>query len=162
MGKSDLKATIQDILATILDPELPCTIIELGLVEDVRIDGSDVVVTMMPTFVGCPALEMIERDVTRQVSALSEVSTCSVTWQFEPAWSIERVNEEGKRKLLAHGVTPCNIPSAASLTASGIACPTCDSTNTRMESRFGPTRCRSIWFCDDCRNGFERMRSPQE
>lgn len=151
-------------LADIPDPELPCSIVDLGLVETVTVNESNQVdITLLPTFTGCPALDMIADDVTRLVSELDLVESCRVHWVFDPPWSTDRISENGRASLKAHGVT---VPSCGSeapskdvpLRTSAIPCPWCGSTNTHLESSFGPTRCRTIQYCDDCNNTFEDMK----
>lgn len=156
------------VLRNIPDPELPISIVDLGLVEDIAIEGDgmhDIHVMLLPTFIGCPALDMIAKDVETKVSDLSMVSSCKVSWIFDPPWSVERISESGRLQLQEHGVT---VPSCGSmaggpqkaipLMTSAIPCPYCGSTETRLDSPYGPTRCRSIYFCDACRNQFEHMK----
>ena len=165
----------QEILAVlreIPDPELPISIVDLGLVEDITIEGDDlqdIHVQLLPTFIGCPALDMIARDVQTKVSDLAMVSTCKVTWIFDPPWSVERISDAGRTQLMEHGVTvpSCGTSVDASqetipLMTSAIPCPYCGSQETRLDSPYGPTRCRSIYFCDNCRNQFEHMKPVKQ
>ncbi len=156
---------VRAVLDGIPDPELPCSIVELGLVEDVRIDDDDRAhIVLLPTFSGCPALDMIQEDVQRKVADLECITECTVQWIFEPAWTTDRISEDGRASLARHGVTvpPPGEPMSGSTTTplrtSAIPCPWCGSTNTRLDSPFGPTRCRTIQYCDDCRNTFEDMK----
>jgi ring-1,2-phenylacetyl-CoA epoxidase subunit PaaD len=156
------RGSIEAALDRVPDPELPISIVALGMVCGIEIDGGSVEVQLIPTYTGCPALPMIRRDVQTEVSAVSGVTACTVTWQYEPAWTPSRISESGREALRAHGVTtPCcrkDAEAAVQLTVSGIACPFCGSTDTRLDSPFGPTRCRSIHFCDGCRNQFEHIK----
>ena len=154
------KQDILNVLAGIPDPELPVSIVDLGLVNDIQIEGDLTQIELLPTWTGCPALEMIERDVIDQVSQLDGIQECKVNWCFEPAWSPDRISTEGQIQLKAHGVTTpgCRDGQSVELTTSAIPCPYCSSRKTRIDSPFGPTRCRSIYFCDDCRNQFEHMK----
>ena len=156
---------IDKVLATVMDPELPCNIIDLGLVEQVAVDGGSATVKLIPTFTGCPALDMIADDVRRTVCDLPDIDECTIEWLFEPAWSPDRITDSGRAALRAHGVTVPEIGAAASpndgttpLRTSAIPCPWCGSTQTRLDSAFGPTRCRTIQYCDDCQNTFEDMK----
>jgi len=198
------------VLDTIPDPEMPISIVDLGIVDDVRVDsplppgegaevrasvptlrpggveemmetparkpspqpspegrGSTVVITLLPTFVGCPALDMIRDSVRAKVSALPGVEHVEVNFVHDPPWSPDRITESGRASLRAHGVQvpdrgPLRAPSSVAsipLTVSApVPCPFCDSTNTSMESAFGPTRCRAIFYCNDCRNSFENIK----
>ena len=155
--------SINATLADIPDPELPCSIVDLGLVEQVGIDTQgNVDIVLLPTFTGCPALDMIAENVTRLVGELDGVSECRVQWVFDPPWSPDRINDQGRASLKAHGVT---VPSCGGssgvevvLRTSAVPCPWCDSRETRLDSPFGPTRCRSIHYCESCRNTFEDMK----
>ena len=157
-------------LADIPDPELPCSIVDLGLVEAVDLDAAcHVNITLLPTFTGCPALDMIADNVTRLVGALDMVESCTVHWVFTPPWTTDRITDNGRKSLQAHGVTvPDHGPmqpagdGTTPLRTSAIPCPWCGSANTRLESPFGPTRCRTIQYCDDCQNTFEDMKRLSE
>ena len=157
-------SSVRKTLADIPDPELPCSIVDLGLVEAVAMDeNGNVDITLLPTFTGCPALDMIANDVTRLVSDLDAVESCRVHWVFDPPWSTDRITEAGRASLKAHGVTvpSCGGDASSSgvqLRTSAIACPWCGSRDTRMDSPFGPTRCRTIQYCESCRNTFEDMK----
>jgi ring-1,2-phenylacetyl-CoA epoxidase subunit PaaD len=161
-----IRARIDEVLATIPDPELPVSIVELGLVKDVTLEtnsaGSIARITLLPTFTGCPALDMIANDVRTKVGAVEGVDACEVTWCYEPAWTTDRISDSGRAQLKAHGVTVPTCQGGAdlvSLRTSAIACPYCQSNDTRLDSPYGPTRCRSIYFCEACRNQFEHMKS---
>jgi ring-1,2-phenylacetyl-CoA epoxidase subunit PaaD len=163
---------ILDVLATIPDPEMPISIIDLGLVESVHIDASNAVqIDMLPTFIGCPALDMIAGDVRAKVSALSNVESVKVNWLFDPLWSVDRITEAGRASLREHGVTvPApgsgnhlhvaghDAPQTVTLRTSAVPCPFCGSNSTYLDSPFGPTRCRTIYYCESCKNSFEHLK----
>lgn len=151
------------LLRTIDDPEMPISIVDLGLVEKVDIDGATVTVTILPTFVGCPALPMIESMIRRRVTALAGVDAAEVNFVHDPPWTVDRISKAGRASLGAHGVTvpePGQVTGASvtSLRTSAIPCPYCGSSTTRLDSPFGPTRCRMIFYCESCRNQFEHMK----
>ena len=163
--------TIMDILREIPDPEMPISIVDLGLVEDVRVesngDAASVSIVILPTFVGCPALPMIEDEIKTKVGRLDGVGAVSVQFVHDPPWSVDRISDAGRASLAAHGVTVPEHGSKLNLSGhdgpvqlrtSAIACPFCSSDNTRMESQFGPTRCRMIYYCESCKNSFEHMK----
>ena len=158
------KHDIHAALELVPDPELPISIVELGLVEDVACDGSKATIVLLPTWSGCPALPMIEADVRQRVSALEGIDVCEVQWRYEPAWTPDRISADGRSKLKAHGVTTpqgCGgkpLQAGVSLTTSAMKCPYCGSNQTRLDSPYGPTRCRAIYFCHRCRNQFEHMK----
>lgn len=159
-----LMQAVHDVLAGIDDPEMPVSIVELGMVHRVAADGSTVRVTVLPTFVGCPALEMLRDEIVRRVAALDGVRSVEVTYCFDPAWTPERITARGRERLREIGVT---VPPRESATAAPVTvqiglpdapCPFCGSRQTRLESAFGPTRCRSIHYCTACKNPFERLK----
>lgn len=156
------RAHIDAALACVPDPELPVSIVELGMVCGVEIDDESVEIKLVPTYTGCPALPMIERDVRSKIAAVQGVKTCTVSWCFEPAWNPDRISESGREKLRAHGVTTTGCcgggQTTVELTTSALACPYCGSSDTKLDSAFGPTRCRSIYFCTGCRNQFEHIK----
>lgn len=163
-----------ELLREIPDPEMPISIVDLGIVEHVEIDDRDVTVDVLPTFVGCPALPMIADDITAKVGALPDVENVHVNFIFEPAWSVDRITDAGRESLRVHGVTVPEPGSGAggpqlqsiiarnkatvALRTSAIPCPFCGSSQTRLDSAFGPTRCRMIYYCDACRNSFEHLK----
>ena len=110
---------------------------------------------------------MIERDVRDRLSALEGVDEADVSFIFDPPWTVDRITEKGRHELAGHGIT---VPESGSrlpvaghdgtvpLTASAVPCPYCGATRTRLDSPFGPTRCRMIWYCDACRQQFEHMK----
>jgi ring-1,2-phenylacetyl-CoA epoxidase subunit PaaD len=158
------------MLGTIDDPEMPINIIDLGIVAMVELhpmerDASGervgVCVEILPTFVGCPALPVIENEIQRRVGALPAVASVEVRITYEPPWSVDRITPAGRERLRRHGVT---VPQSGEEHANETpACPFCGSTAVHQESAFGPTRCRMIWHCDTCQHPFEhlkRLRSP--
>ena len=105
---------------------------------------------------------MITTDVTKRLEEIPEVRSCHVEWVFEPAWTTDRISQAGRDSLQAHGVTvptPGQEPNNhVPLTTSLIACPFCKSNQTRLDSPFDPTRCRMIYYCENCQNAFEHMK----
>jgi ring-1,2-phenylacetyl-CoA epoxidase subunit PaaD len=146
------------VLGMIEDPELPVTITDLGLIHTVRVDGSRVHVTMLPTFSACPALGVMREDIRRRVGALPGVEAVDVEVSFAVAWTMDRMTAEARERLFSHGVSVERRRRAGG----SVECPFCGSTNTRLESPFGPTLCRSIYYCIDCKNPIERFRPPGE
>lgn len=146
-------AAAHDALQRVDDPEYPgLSIVDLGLVEAVsEVDGT-VVVGLIPTFSGCPALKMIADDVAEAVLATPEVDACRVEWLPAPVWSTERLSDLA-RKRLANDYTVVLRRKDGTL-----RCPVCGSEAVRDQSMAGPTRCRSIAWCDTCRNAVEVMR----
>jgi ring-1,2-phenylacetyl-CoA epoxidase subunit PaaD len=163
-----------EVLRTIPDPEMPISIVDLGIVGEIRIERADadsrvaVEIDILPTFVGCPALEMIARSITEKVGGLPGIARTDVRFVYDPPWTVDRISPQGRASLEAHGVTvpesggtlpvPGHHGGAVELRASAIRCPFCGSDRTTIESMFGPTRCRMIYYCNACRNAFEHMK----
>ena len=165
---------IMAVLLTIPDPEMPISIVDLGLIEDVQIENDRVSIAVLPTFVGCPALSMIADDITRKVGQLDDVENVEVNFIYDPPWTVDRISETGRQSLKTHGVTvpepgsgttKLNVPGhhpggggSVELKTSALPCPFCDSRDTKLESQFGPTRCRMMYYCNACKNTFEHMK----
>lgn len=161
-----IEREIFDVLKTIPDPEMPISILDLGLIEEVEIQDTTVHVTVLPTFIGCIALPMISDEIKLKVGKLKDVDTVEVQFINDPPWSTNRITNKGKTDLARHGITVQNNSTGCctshsigvDLKISAIACPWCESNETTLTSPFGPTRCRSIHFCNSCRQPFERMK----
>lgn len=147
-------------LVSIADPEIPAiSIVDLGIVESVDLRGDEVTVVCLPTFVSCPALDVIRRDVEGAITRIGLKP--DVKFVMSPAWTTDRITPEGRRKLLDYGLVP---PSRSDNGKVGLAlispgrCPYCGSGDTILESPFGPTLCRATCYCRSCRNPYERFK----
>jgi ring-1,2-phenylacetyl-CoA epoxidase subunit PaaD len=152
-------------LATVHDPEIPpIRITDLGIVERVRVDEASVDVELLPTFSGCPALDVIREDVELAIRPAAEGREVRVRFVYSPPWTSDRISAEGREALRSYGLTPPGsgpvlIPLAALERPRGTAaCPFCGSEDTELESAFGPTLCRTTHFCHACRNPFEAFK----
>lgn len=143
------------------DPEIPTiSLVELGVVTGVEVgDDGAVRVTMTPTFVGCPAMDYMKRDVEERLRSLG-IERFSVEVNFDVAWSTNLITDEGRKRLLEHGLAP--PPMFEGMleldVLSDIACPFCGSRNTTLQSPFGPTLCRTIHYCRGCSQAFEGFK----
>jgi len=155
------------ILKTIPDPEMPISITDLGLIEDVTLENSNVHIQLLPTFIGCFALPAIAQDIKNKVGELTGIENVDIEFINDPPWSIDRISDAGRASLAEHGISvPIYGPiccdgsqsESVELRTSAIPCPWCNSNQTKLTSQFGPTRCKSIHFCDACRQPFERMK----
>ncbi|MDR7556401.1 MAG: 1,2-phenylacetyl-CoA epoxidase subunit PaaD [Armatimonadota bacterium] len=142
-------------LGTIEDPELPVAITDLGLVETVEVCDDRVRVLLVPTFMGCPALEVIRARVRARVLELPGVRGADVEFRYDVPWTLDRLTPAARARLSAHGLS---VPHRT--LAEPAACPYCGSTNTVLENAFGPTLCRAVYYCRDCRNPIERFKPP--
>jgi ring-1,2-phenylacetyl-CoA epoxidase subunit PaaD len=145
------ESAIRAALSEITDPEIPTiSIVDLGIVHraDVGPDGA-IHVELLPTFVGCPAIELIRSAVSDRLQSFGRPVEVSVS--FEVPWTSDRITPEGRERLQRSGFAP-----PADLDA--VRCPYCDSARVAMDSIFGPTLCRSLFYCRDCRQPFEAFK----
>jgi ring-1,2-phenylacetyl-CoA epoxidase subunit PaaD len=164
-GVDTLELAVWEALSDVRDPEIPpVSITDLGIVEGVRVDEAGVDVELLPTFAGCPALDVIREDVERAVAGVAGGRAVRVRFVYSPPWTSDRITPEGREAMRSYGLTPPGqgrvfLP-LASLTAGrgGATCPFCGSEETTLESAFGPTLCRSTHFCRSCRNPFEAFK----
>jgi ring-1,2-phenylacetyl-CoA epoxidase subunit PaaD len=155
------EAAVRAALAEVMDPEMPVvSIVDLGIVErvDVRADGIDV--ELLPTFVGCPALDVIRAAVEERLGVFGR--PVSVAFGFSVPWTSDRITAAGRQKLARSGFAPprsggASEPMLVQL-AAPVACPHCGSRRTAMENAFGPSQCRSIHYCTACRQPFEALK----
>jgi ring-1,2-phenylacetyl-CoA epoxidase subunit PaaD len=163
-----LEQRVQEALEAVHDPEIPaCSITDLGMVEGLRIGEKGIDVELLPTFVGCPAKDVIGEDVTAALREIAGDRDIRVTFVYDPPWTTDRITERGRARLREVGIAPQweGGPPPASgpvpiplMRASGLPCPFCGSEDTRMESSWGPTPCRTQHFCASCRNPFEGFK----
>jgi ring-1,2-phenylacetyl-CoA epoxidase subunit PaaD len=157
------EAAILAALADIPDPEIPVvSIVELGMVERVDIGSDRIRVELLPTFVGCPAVEAIRWAVAERLSAFGR--PVEVDLSYRVPWTSDRITRPGREKLRASGFAPPSGTADAGgpilLTIEPpVACPYCGSRRTVLENAFGPTRCRSIRYCASCRQPFEQFKT---
>jgi ring-1,2-phenylacetyl-CoA epoxidase subunit PaaD len=144
-------------LDAVPDPELPVvSLVELGVIGGVEIDGDRVRVELLPTFLGCPALETMRAEIEAGVRALGGEPEVEVV--LEDSWTTERISAAGREKLEAAGIGP---PARALVTldADAFRCPYCGSRDTALENLFGATPCRSQRYCRSCRQPFEQIKT---
>ena len=158
---SDNTKPIWDLIKEVPDPEIPVlTLTDLGIVKKVEISGESVIVTITPTYIGCPAMKVFEDDI---VAKLNEggYAKVEVKTQLTPAWTTDWMSEEGRNKLKEYGIAP-PVGSADKAALSGedrsIHCPRCNSLNTKLVSQFGSTPCKSLYQCQDCKEPFDYFK----
>jgi len=162
------KEAILEILTEVKDPELPVIdIVELGIVRDVAFEGEHVRIDVTPTYSGCPAMEVIEREIVETLKShgLRDVTVRSV---FSPPWTTDWISAETKEKLRAYGIAPPTGKEEAGTAAqlvtirrarATVECPYCGSSNTEEKSEFGSTACKAIHFCMACSQPFDYFKS---
>jgi len=150
-------------LAEVPDPEIPVvSLVDLGVVRDVAVDGDRVTIEFTPTFLGCPALEVMRLHMAEAVRSLGGEPDVRVV--LDDSWSTDRITREGRAKLREAGFAPpaprsAGEPALVQLQANAFRCPYCGSSDTHLENLFGPTPCRSIRYCDACRQPFEQFKT---
>ena len=147
-----------ELAATVPDPELPfLTIADLGILRDVACEDGRIVVTVTPTYSGCPATEAIAADISSTL-ARAGFEEVSVRTELAPAWTTDWITEQGRRKLAEAGIAPPSAVTVPSNTVELIRCPRCGSGETRLVSRFGSTACKSLRACKRCLEPFDHFR----
>ena len=160
------EARVWSELAIMADPEIPAiSLVDLGVIGSVAVDDRRVEVQLLPTFVGCPAIGVMQEQITERIGALGVADEVKVRVSFDPPWTSERITPEGRERLRLSGFAPPQIgpaPIGGSLQELKVLavaeCPYCGSRNTTLENPFGPTLCRAIYHCADCRQPFEQFK----
>jgi ring-1,2-phenylacetyl-CoA epoxidase subunit PaaD len=168
-----VEAQVWDALEEILDPEIPVvSLVDLGVIRSVDVENGHVRIEFTPTFLGCPALEFMKRAIEEKVPG------AEVTVITDDSWSTDKITAAGREKLRAAGFAPpaprplagqepplgvggsaATAASLVQLQAQVHKCPYCGSTETRLENLFGPTPCRSLRYCESCRQPFEQFKT---
>jgi ring-1,2-phenylacetyl-CoA epoxidase subunit PaaD len=153
------EAQVWKALAEIPDPEIPVvSLVDLGVIRSVDVSNGHVRIEFTPTFLGCPALEVMKRAMEEKVPG-AEVQVIQ-----DDSWSTDKITPAGREKLRAAGFAPpapreASAPKLVQLQANVFRCPYCGSTETRLENIFGPTPCRSLRYCESCRQPFEQFKT---
>ena len=148
-----LEAQIWELLEEIEDPEIPViSLVDLGVIRSVDVENGHVRIEFTPTFLGCPALEFMKRAIEEKVPG-AEVQVIQ-----DDSWSTDKITAAGREKLREAGFAP-PAPRLVQLQSQVHKCPYCGSTDTKLENIFGPTPCRSLRYCDSCRQPFEQFKT---
>ena len=141
------------LLEEVSDPEIPVlSVIDLGIVRDIKITGEEIQITITPTYSGCPAMDAISMDIKFKLieNGYKNVKIISV---LSPVWTTDWMTEEGKRKLNEYGIAP------PGKTADQLpACPQCGSSDTKLLSQFGSTSCKALFQCNNCKEPFDQFK----
>ena len=157
------EAVVWEALDEIPDPEIQVvSLVDLGVIRSVDVHAERVRVELTPTFLGCPALEAMRRELEATVARLGAEPEVRVV--SDDSWSTDRITPAGREKLRQAGFAPpaprqVGGPQLVQLQAGGFRCPYCGSTDTRLENIFGPTPCRSLRYCNACRQPFELFKT---
>lgn len=153
------------IAAEVRDPEMPMlTLEDLGVLRDVRQRGRKVVVTITPTYSGCPAMATMRDDLVHRLGDAGYDARVEVS--LSPAWSSDWITDRGRRALEEHGVSAPGpaptrggpIPITLMPTARAVRCPQCASSRTELTSEYGATACKALYRCADCLEPFEHVK----
>ncbi len=147
-------------LNEVMDPEIPVlSLVDLGVIREVEIDGDRVRIAMTPTFSGCPALEVMRRELREKLLELG-AQEVDVELVLSPPWSSDDISEAGREKLREFGLAPPTRHDGVVEVAleAPVACPRCGSLDTRRVSAFGTTLCREVFVCEGCGEGFEGVK----
>jgi ring-1,2-phenylacetyl-CoA epoxidase subunit PaaD len=147
------EAEVWEALDEIPDPEIPVvSLVDLGVIRSVDVEDGHVRIEFTPTFLGCPALDFKKRAIEEKVPG-AEVAVIT-----DDSWSTDKITPAGREKLRAAGFAP-PAPRLVQLQSQVHRCPYCGSTDTRLENIFGPTPCRSLRYCESCRQPFEQFKT---
>lgn len=156
-----MRPTVDQIyqwLEEVKDPEIPVlSLVDLGVITLVSVEGEKVIVEMTPTFVGCPALDFMQEEI-RTVLKKNGIGNLELLVSFREPWSSEKISEKGKRALQAFGISPPSQLIEDLEVIETATCPRCLGMNTELKNAFGPTLCRSIHYCHDCHEAFEQFK----
>lgn len=160
-GAAGKRASANDIwrlLEDVPDPEIPAvSVVDLGIVRGVEQRGDEVVVTVTPTYSGCPATAVIRLDIENALRA-GGFARVRVESRLVPPWTTDWISDEGRAKLLAFGIAPPETGGCAGVPAAPVACPRCGSLRTERVSQFGSTPCKAQHRCTDCLEPFDRFK----
>jgi len=155
-------ADIWTLLEQVKDPEIPVlSVLDMGIIRDVQVEGEEVHIIITPTYTGCPAMDVISMDI-RLILIEHGMRKVSIRQQLSPAWTTDWMSEEGKKKLKAFGIAPPNPKQQFCETdlfqEETVSCPRCDSWRTELISQFASTACKSMYKCLDCKEAFDHFK----
>jgi ring-1,2-phenylacetyl-CoA epoxidase subunit PaaD len=155
--------SVREALLDVMDPEIPnLSIVDLGIVRNVSMGEADIEVELLPTFVGCPALEVMKESVQERLRELAPGLDINVKVTLEETWTTDRISEHGRDVLKSSGFAPPQRMPQGKLNLVQLMpvaeCPYCGSRRTVMDNAFGPTLCRAIYYCTACRQPFEQFK----
>lgn len=154
---------IWKLLETVMDPEVPVlSVIDLGIVRDVKINNDELEIVITPTYSGCPAMDVISMNI-KMILLEQGYKKIKITSVLSPAWTTDWMSEHGKEKLKAFGIAPPTIKQQVCRTelfhdGEAIQCPHCNSYNTKLVSQFGSTACKALYVCENCREPFDYFK----
>ena len=153
---TDLRSRVREILDTITDPEIPVlTIADIGILRDVTVESDGhIVVSITPTYSGCPAMDQIEQDIVRVLGLHGH--RASVRTTFTPAWTTDWMTDDAKRKLADFGIA---APESELGVVDEVLCPNCQASSPRVVTEFSSTACKRMLVCTSCREPFDQFKA---
>lgn len=154
---------IYDLIRDIPDPEIPVlTIVDLGVIRNVTQRSDEFVITITPTYTGCPAMNQFEDDILKTL-ADNGVNNARIETQYEPAWTTDWMSDHAKQKLQDYGIAPPQEKTSDKNYIIGkekkqVICPQCKSDDTKMISQFGSTACKALYQCNNCKEPFDYFK----
>ena len=152
---------ILDLLENVKDPEVPViSVRELGVLRDVEMSDGKVLVTITPTYTGCPAMDTMREDIVKELHNAG-IRDVEVKQILSPAWTTDWISDAGKAKLKAYGIAPPEKTAdirALKGELPVVPCPQCGSKDTVMVSAFGSTACKALWKCKTCLEPFDQFK----
>ena len=152
------------LLEEVCDPEVPVlSVLDLGIVRSVRVQGELVTVSITPTYSGCPAMSTIATDIRLRLLA-EGITQLTIHHQLSPAWTTDWMTPAGRAKLAAYGIAPPVDGTATGYLLNlfgqdtAVRCPLCQSESTHLVSQFGSTACKALYQCNDCREPFDYFK----
>jgi ring-1,2-phenylacetyl-CoA epoxidase subunit PaaD len=150
-------------METLMDPEIPVlSVIDLGIIRDVKIEEDEAIITITPTYSGCPAMDVISMNIRMELMTRG-FKKVTINQVLSPPWTTDWMNDTAKKKLQDYGIAPPNAKQQVcrdELFApnEAVACPRCGSYHTTRVSEFGSTACKALYKCEDCREPFDYFK----
>lgn len=150
-------------LSEIPDPDIPViSITELGLVRSIEIQDEKVIVTITPSYSGCPAMQLFKENIVSVLKS-KDAGEVEIKTIYSPPWTTDWISEPAKQKMKQHGIAPPensseNLTELFCQSIKKITCPWCNSNDTKLKSQFGSTPCKALWFCNSCQQPFEYFK----
>lgn len=161
----------REALGMVMDPEIPAvSIVDLGMVERLEATDEALEADLLPTFVGCPAIDVIRVDTEAALRRIAGGREVRIRMVFDPPWTTARITDRGREGLRSYGISPhweggppkpSGSVAVSLLTVSNVPCPYCGSRETVQDTPWGPTPCRATHYCRSCRNPFEGFKRKE-
>jgi ring-1,2-phenylacetyl-CoA epoxidase subunit PaaD len=155
-------AQVTSILNDVMDPEVPVlSVMDLGIVRDIKMINEKLEITITPTYSGCPAMDMIRMNI-RIAMIAHGYGDVTILQSLSPSWTTDWMTEKGKEKLKTYGIAPPHSKQQACrqelFAEEAVQCPRCDSWTTSRVSEFGSTACKALYVCNDCKEPFDYFK----